>query len=78
MGWLGFKNGILLDSMSDDFQIIITTDKNLPHQQNLEKRQISAIILPANDIPSVIQLLAQIEEAINTIGPGHSKHLQIL
>jgi hypothetical protein len=61
MGWRGIKNGELLDLMSGQFQILVTTDKNLPSQQNLKKRQISAVVLPTNDIPSVIQLLPQIE-----------------
>jgi len=77
MGWLGFKNGVLLDSMMGDFQIIITTDKNLRHQQNLQKRQISAIILRANDIPSVIEMLPHIEEAINAIVPGQFRIVDI-
>lgn len=76
MGWLGVKNGILLDQMSGDFQIIVTTDKNLPHQQNLRRRQISVIILPSNDIPSIIEMLPQIEQAISTLAPGDVKALE--
>jgi hypothetical protein len=36
MGWRGIKNGALLDLMAGQFQILITTDKNLPSQQNLK------------------------------------------
>ena len=75
MGWRGIKNGALLDLMAGRFQILITTDKNLPYQQNLEKRQISLVILPTNDIPSVIGLLPQIERAIAAISPGEFKQL---
>ena len=74
MAWRGITNGKLLDLMSQhEFQIIITTDKNLPHQQNLTKRQISAIILPANEIPTVVELLPEIAGAIDTILPGDFK-----
>jgi len=75
MGWRGVKNGVLLDLMAGQFQILITTDKTLPSQQNLKKRQISVVILPTNDIPSVIELLPQIEEAIATVSPGEFRHL---
>ena len=75
MGWRGIKNGALLDLMSGKFQILITTDKNLPSQQNLGKRQISVIILPTNDIPSVIELLPQIEQAIGDISAGEFRQL---
>ena len=77
MGWRGVKNGILLDLMADDFRIIITTDKNLPSQQNLKKRQIAAIILPTNEVPTVIELLPQIEEAIAAVSPGEFKQLEM-
>jgi hypothetical protein len=43
MGWRGVKNGVLLDLMAGQFQILITTDKSIPSQQNLEKRQISIV-----------------------------------
>jgi predicted nuclease of predicted toxin-antitoxin system len=77
MGWRGIKNGELLDLMSGQFQILVTTDKNLPSQQNLKKRQISALILPTNDIPSVIELLPQIEQALATIDAGEFQELKM-
>jgi hypothetical protein len=75
MGWRGIKNGALLDLMTGQFQVLITTDKSLPSQQNIKKRQISVVILPTNDIPSVIGLLPQIEQAIAAISPGEFKQL---
>jgi len=77
MGWRGTKNGVLLDMMAGDFGIIITTDKNLPFQQNLRKRQIFAIILPTNEVPTVVRLLPQIEEAIDMIPPGEFVQLEM-
>jgi hypothetical protein len=73
MAGRGITNGKLLDLMSEHEFQIITTDKNLPHQQNLTKRQISAIILPANDIPTVVELLPEIAAAIDMILPGDFK-----
>ena len=70
MGWRGVRNGALLDRMSGRFAVLITTDKNLPFQQNLRQREISVIALPANDIPSVIELLPEIEMTLGTISPG--------
>jgi hypothetical protein len=70
MGWRGIKNGELLNLMKGRFGVLVTTDKNLRHQQNLGKRQISAVILPTNQIPLVIRLLPRIEEVLTTIKPG--------
>ena len=77
MGWRGIKNGALLDLMTGQFQILVTTDKNLHSQQNLKKRQISAVVLPTNDIPSVIELLPQLEQALATIGAGEFQELKM-
>ena len=70
MGWRGVKNGALLDLMAGEFQLIITTDKNIPFQQNLLSRQISAIVVPTNRVRILIPLLPKIESAIGTIAPG--------
>ena len=77
MTWRGVKNGALLDLMSGKFQIIITTDKNLPSQQNLRRRKISAIILPTNEIPTVVKLLPEIAQVTSTILPGEFKQLEM-
>ena len=77
MGWRGFKNGALLDLMTGQFQVLITTDKSLHFQQNLKKQKIFAVIIPTNDVPSVIELLPQIEEALNTVIPGEFMELRM-
>ena len=76
LGWRGLKNGALLDRMAGRFELIITTDKNLPFQQNLTKRQIAAIILPSNRVRIVRPLLGDIESIIATIRPGEAVELE--
>ncbi|HBB94780.1 MAG TPA: hypothetical protein DC054_05260 [Blastocatellia bacterium] len=56
--------------MAGRFQLLITTDKNLPFQQNLFKRQISVIGLPSNRIRILKRLMSRIALAIDTIRPG--------
>ncbi len=63
--------------MAREFSVLVTTDKNLPFQQNLTKRQISAVILSTNEIPSIIELLPQIEEVIDTMSPGEFVQLEL-
>ena len=77
MGWRGIKNGTLLDLMTEEFQTIVTTDKNLPFQQNLAKRKLSAVILPSNRIRIVMALMPKIELALTTIAPGQFVELTI-
>lgn len=75
MGWRGIRNSELLDFMAGRFDVLVTADKNLPYQQNLAKRQLAAVILPSNQIPLVVKLLAQIEDAIRQAVPGHSTEI---
>ena len=46
MNWLGIKNGELLRlSQSNQFDILIAVNKNIPYQQNRENLPISIIVL---------------------------------
>lgn len=48
MDWKGIKNGELLKLMlANDFQALLTFDKNLRYQQNFEKYPITVFILNA-------------------------------
>ncbi len=48
MGWSTLANGDLLQAAEEDgFDILITCDRNIPHQQNLSKRRIAAIDVAA-------------------------------
>jgi uncharacterized protein DUF5615 len=70
MGWTGIKNGALLKLAEEQFEIFITTDKNLRHQQNLAKRKLAFILLPTNQVPIVAALVPEIEAALNNIQIG--------
>jgi len=68
-GWNGKKNSELLELMlEEEFNALLTFDKNLQYQQNFEKYPISVLILDAEDnaystlksiIPKVRKLLNQ-------------------
>lgn len=68
MGWETLNNGALLDSAeATGFEVFITVDKNLRHQQNLSRRSLSVVTLASrftglDDIqllvPQVLQLLS--------------------
>lgn len=50
MGWNGKKNGELLQLMlSQDFEILLTFDRNLQYQQNFVKYPIAVYVLNAED-----------------------------
>jgi hypothetical protein len=72
LDWRGISNRELLDLMTGRFDVLITTDKNIPFQQNLAKRNLSAIIIPSNRIRILKPLLPRIESAINRIHAGET------
>lgn len=50
MGWLGIKNGELLQFAADNnFVVFVSMDKNIKYQQNVDKLSITIIILRAFD-----------------------------
>ena len=71
MGWSGIKNGELLKLAEQQFDVFITTDKNLRYQQNLGRVRLAFVLLPSNSVPVVITLLPQFEAALRTIQSGH-------
>ncbi len=56
MRWLGKKNGELLGLAAfNGFELIITLDRNLKHQQNLDKFALKFIVVLAmNNKPETI------------------------
>ena len=70
MGWVGIKNGKLISMAEGRFDVLVSTDQNLPYQQNLSGKKLMVIILPSNRVPIVSQLIPEIEQALKTIRPG--------
>jgi hypothetical protein len=70
MGWAGVKNGALLNLVEGQFDVFITTDKNIRYQQNLSGRKLAFIVLPTNQVPIVAKLVPVVETALMTIQVG--------
>lgn len=70
MGWSGVKNGKLLALADPQFDLFITTDKNLRYQQNLARLKLAIVLLPTNRVRVVIALIPKIEEVLKSIQPG--------
>jgi predicted nuclease of predicted toxin-antitoxin system len=70
MGWNGVKNGELLAAAEGQFDIFITTDKNLRYQQNLTRCGFAVVLLPSNQVPVVEALISTIEAKIDSLQAG--------
>lgn len=67
LGWSGVKNGKLMTlSTENNFDILLTIDKNLSFQQNLGKYNITIVVLDSESskIEDLIDLLKSFKEQI--------------
>jgi hypothetical protein len=62
MGWSGKENGELLRLAADSFDVLLTADRNLEHQQDLTALPISVVVLvaPTNRIESLAPLVPEL------------------
>ena len=69
VGWASIQNGALLRLAEQDFDVFLTNDQNLEHQQNLKKFDLAIVVLVArtNDIDDLKPLMPAANEAIKTI-----------
>jgi predicted nuclease of predicted toxin-antitoxin system len=70
MGWASLANGDLLDAAERDFDVLVTTDQNLPYQQNLEGRRLAILILPTTSWPKLKDRLRDVETVLAAIERG--------
>lgn len=53
MAWTELDNGALLKVAAAQFDVLVTTDKNLRHQQNLAVQQLAILVLPTTSWPRI-------------------------
>jgi len=72
MGWSSLTNGELLERASSRFDVMLTADQNLEHQQNLGRFNIAVIALVAvnNRIESLRHLVPSVEKLLKEIKAG--------
>ena len=77
VGWASKKNGELLRLAELDFDVLLTNDQNLEHQQNLKKFDLAFVVLvaPTNDIEDLKPLMPAANEAMRTIQPGEIRYI---
>jgi hypothetical protein len=71
-GFAGLKNGQLLRQVDGNFDIFITTDKSIQHQQNLGAYQIGFVLLRSrsNDFVDIEPLVPRLLERLREVTPG--------
>jgi hypothetical protein len=73
MGWAGKKNGELLTLMAGaDFEVLLTVDQNLRHQQDLAASGVAVVVIvaPSNRLADLVLLIPGVEAALSSIQAG--------
>jgi predicted nuclease of predicted toxin-antitoxin system len=77
-GWSELKNGELLnEAEANGYQVLITTDQNLKHQQNLANRSICVVVLTTTSWPRIEQKAERVRECLAVISEGDYVEIEI-
>jgi hypothetical protein len=70
-GWDRLSNGELLKAAENaGFDLLLSTDKNIRYQQNLQQRKIAIVVLGKARWRLIKPLLARVVAAVNAAQPG--------
>jgi hypothetical protein len=77
-GWSTLLNGELLRAAEEaGFHVLLTSDTNLPLQQNLEGKKLAVVVLSKNRWKLIRAAPPQIAAAIESAKPGTCSVVQI-
>lgn len=70
-GWSEISNGNLLSKAEQDgYELLITTDRNLRYEQNLNNRSITIAVLMTTSWPRIKQQTDRIQAIVDASQPG--------
>ena len=71
-GWNGLTNGELLRVAEVAFDVLVTMDRGMRHQQHLDRYDLGYILLsvPTNQFPDLAPLMLQVNATLGSIRSG--------
>jgi hypothetical protein len=78
VGWTGVQNGELLRRTAEaGFEVLVTMDRNLEHQQNIARAGLGVLVIIARDsrVETVVPLAGSINTALSKLRPGMVLHV---
>lgn len=71
MGWERLRNGTLLATAATEFDVFLTIDKKIKHEQNLATLPVSVVVIlaPTNRLQDLTPFVPGIEEALGKLRP---------
>jgi hypothetical protein len=75
LGWSNLANGALLASAENSFDLLITTDQQLPYQQDLRGRNLGILVLMTTSWPRIMVHIPRIRQAISEMNTGEYREI---
>ena len=63
------KNGKLMQTAAAEYEFLLTTDRGIPHQQNLAALDLAALVLSTNDAKQLRHRIPKFREDIARCKP---------
>lgn len=76
-GWASMKNGLLLRTANGAFDVLVTADKNMHHQQNFVGLSISVLVFPVNRAKLVKAGVAALIQSLARVQPGEKSVMDL-
>jgi len=77
-GWDTLANGALLDRAEGaGFEVLLTTDQGIRHQQNMANRQIAVVVLMDTDWSRIARRTEAVRMALEGLEPGEVREVPI-
>ena len=77
-GFKGLKNGALLKAAGERFDVLVTADQGIKHQQNLKTLPLAVLLIHTrtNKLEHLQEFLAEIVEALAVISKHEFKEIE--
>ncbi len=77
-GWDRLANGELIAAAeAAGFELLLTTDKNIRHKQNLKGRNIAFVVIGNQQWPTLRRYVERVVAAVNAATPGSYTEVEI-
>lgn len=76
--WSRLTNGELISAAEEaGFDVFVTTDRSLRHQQNLAGRRLAIVVLMSASWPRIQRVVHTVVEAVDAATPGGYREVEV-
>lgn len=76
IGWSELRNGELLRAAETRFDLLITTDRNFKHEQNLTGRKLAIVVLFTTSWLRIQRDVSRVIAAVDGINPSEYREIE--